>query len=585
MIRKILMTVVGHVDHGKSSILDRIRGTSIVEKEAGLITQAIGASVIPIEKINQICGTLLKTLKMEITVPGIVAIDTPGHAAFTHLRKRGGSLADISVVVVDINEGFMPQTIEAIEILKQCKTPFIIAANKIDLLPGWTVSKGMSLLENISHQKAEVKQLVETKVYELVGQLFSKFGMNAERFDRVSDFTKTIGIVPLSAETGEGIPELLMMIVGLAQKYLENDLKCNTQGPAKGTILEVKEEKGVGQVLDAILYDGHLRANDIIIIGGVDVPIIAKVKALFEPAPLAEMRDKKTRFSLTREVAAATGVRISAKEAEKAISGMPFESVLEENIDIVKERVQGLVEEVVVETDEKGVVVKADALGSLEAIINLLREKNIPIRKAAIGNITKKDIADAESNLISDPLFGVVLGFNVAGQETTSQVKIITNDVIYRLVEELEKWQTSKKKAIEQRQFEEVTRPFKIEFLRGYTFRQNNPAVFGVVVLEGTLKAGVQIMKADGKILSEIKSIQSEQETVEKVEKNRQAAVSVPHITIGRQLAEGNILYSFIPEEHFRKLREFKQFLSDGEKELLKEIAAIMRKNNPLWGI
>ncbi len=585
MIRKILMTVVGHVDHGKSSILDRIRDTSIVETEADMITQAIGASVIPIEKINQICGTLLKTLKMEITVPGIVAIDTPGHAAFTHLRKRGGSLADISVIVVDINEGFMPQTIEAIEILKQCKTPFIIAANKIDLLPGWAVSENKTLLENIGQQKAEVQKLVETKLYELVGQLFSKFGMNAERFDRVNDFTKTISIIPVSAETGEGIPELLMVLVGLAQKYLENDLKCNIKGPAKGTILEVKEERGVGQVLDAIIYDGHLKTNEIIIIGGVDAPIVAKVKALFEPAPLAEMRDKKTKFSQVKEVTAATGVRISAKEAENAISGMPFESVGSEDIEAVKERVQGLVEEVVVETDGKGVVVKADALGSLEALINLLREKNIPIRKATIGNITKKDIADAESNILTDPLLGVVLGFNVASQETTSPVKVITHDVIYRLVEDLEKWQSAKKKAIEQSEFATITRPFKIEALRGYVFRQNNPAVFGVVVLEGTLKSGIQIMKADGKILSEIKSIQSEQETVEKVEKNRQAAVSVPHITVGRQLNEGNILYSFIPEEHFRKLREFKQFLSDGEKELLKEIAVIMRKNNPLWGI
>lgn len=584
MMRRVLMTVVGHVDHGKSSILDRIRGTNIVEKEAGLITQAIGASIIPLETIKNRCGELLKTLKFGISVPGIVAIDTPGHAAFTNLRKRGGSLADISVVVVDINEGFMPQTVEVVEILKQHKTPFIIAANKIDLIAGWRVSQ-KPILEAIKAQTPEAQKAVETKIYELVGQLFEKFGINGERFDRVDDYTKTIAIVPASAETGEGIPELLMMIVGLAQKYLEQELKCNIEGPAKGTVMEVKEEKGVGKVLDAIIYDGHLNLNDTLIVGGVQGPITIKVKALFEPAPLSEIRDKKTRFSAVKSVSAATCVRISAKDAEEVISGMPFEGV-GNNIEETKKKVQEQIEEVMIETDKSGVVIKADSLGSLEAMITLLKEKIIPIRKASIGNITRKDIADAESNLSEDPLLGVVLGFNVKELETAaSEVKVITSDVIYTVIESLERWREEKKRAIERKEFESITRPFKLEVMRGYVFRQSNPAVFGVSVLEGTLRTEVQLMKSDGKVLSIVKSIEAEQETIPKVERNRQVAIAVPHVIIGRQLKEGDILYSYIPEEHFRKLKEFKQFLSDDEKEALKEIAVIMRKNNPLWGI
>ena len=144
------MVVLGHVDSGKTSILDKIRGTGVQGREAGGITQAIGASIIPIETIKKICGKLLDSLNIKLTLPGLLFIDTPGHAAFVNLRKRGGNLADIAILVININEGLMPQTIESINILKQYKTPFIIAVNKIDLVNGWRSQKEKSLLKSIS---------------------------------------------------------------------------------------------------------------------------------------------------------------------------------------------------------------------------------------------------------------------------------------------------------------------------------------------------------------------------------------------------------------------------------------------------
>ena len=590
LLRSPICTVEGHVDHGKTSILDQIRGTSIVAAEAGAITQAIGASIIPLETIKKICGPLLKELNMKFTIPGLLFIDTPGHAAFTSLRKRGGNLADIAIVVIDINEGIMPQTQEAIEILKTYKTPFIVALNKIDLISGYKKVKG-PLLQKLNSQDPKFIQILETKMYQIIAKLH-KLGFESERFDRVSDYTKQIPLVPASAQTGDGIPELLMVLTGLAQKYLESNLEYDKSAPAKGIILEVKETKGLGKSLDVIIYDGCLKVNNTIVIGSLGEPIITKVKALFQPEPLVEMRDKKAKFKAVKQITAATGVKISAKEIDNVIAGMPLRSAVPSNIDQVKKQIQKEVKEVLIETDIKGIIVKADSLGSLEALDNLLKQKNIKIRKATIGDISKKDISEAESIYEKDPLQAVILGFNVKispeaePAAKTSKSKIITNDVIYKLTEDLEKWQEQEKKRQEAKELESLTRPCKLKMLgKGYIFRQNNPAVFGVEVLAGELKSGMPLMKLDSSILKPVKSIQLEQETIEKAEKGKQVAVSVNGITIGRQIGEEDILISDIPEKDFRELKKLKKYLSKEEIELLKEIAEIKRKENPVWGI
>ena len=502
--RRIMVTFVGHVDHGKSSILDKVRGTAVAEREAGKITQAIGASIIPIETIKRVCGELLDALKQNLTIPGFLFIDTPGHAAFTNLRKRGGNLADIAVVVIDINEGIMPQTLEAIEILKQYKTPFIIALNKIDLLSGWQ-SKQKFLIPNIAEQQQTTQQLVETKLYELVGKL-AELGFESERFDRIEDYTKQIAIVPTSATSGDGIAELLMVITGLAQKYMESCLKCDTEGYAKGTILEVKEEKGIGKSLDVIIYDGKLKRNDTIVIGGLNEAIVTKVRSLFEPAALAEMRDKRSKFQSVPEVTAAIGVKVSAPDIEEAVAGMPVRSCNPAEAEKAKEEIQKEVSEVVVEKDKEGIVIKADSLGSLEALTKLLKEDDIQIKRASIGNISKKDISEAEANIDRDPLLAAILGFNIKnGARETGNVKIITSEIIYTLIEEYKRWKEGKRKNIEAAELDNLVMPCKVEVLKGYIFRQSNPAIVGVDVLAGTLKTNMPLMKEQGKNITTVK--------------------------------------------------------------------------------
>ena len=588
-LRKPIVTIMGHVDHGKTKILDTIRQSAIAEREAGAITQAIGSSIVPTETIKKICGSLLNLMKTDLTLPGLLFIDTPGHAAFTNLRKRGGNLADLAILVIDINEGLKPQTIEAIEILKKYKTPFVIALNKVDLVSGWKSTKN-TIFENIQNLSEPTKQLLDQKLYEVVGQLHEQ-GFESERFDRITDHTKQIAIVPTCGKSGEGIPELLMVLAGLAQRFLNTCLECEVEGPAKGTILEVKEVQGLGTTLDVIIYTGKIKKGDTIVIGGLEEPIVTKVRSLLEPKPLSEMMDKKSKYTSINEAKAATGIKISAPDLNEAIAGMPIIVSDKKNIEVAKEEVQKSVQEVLIETDEEGIIIKADTLGGLEAMITLLREREIPIRKAGVGNISKKDLIDASSNLSKNPLNAVILGFNVnlnqEALEYKNRTNVVTwtNTVIYRLLEDYEKWKDHETKKAEEKQLEGLNKPFKIQLLKGMVFRQCNPAIVGVEIAHGTLKPKSPVMKNDGVRMGFIKTIQDGKESVDKAEKDQQVAISIEGVTVGRQIHDTDVLYSDITENEFRTLKEAKKLLSNEEIELLKEICEIKRKNNEFWGI
>ena len=561
----------GFIVHN-TTILDQIRGTAVAACEAGAITQCISCTKISFDIISEITKNAIDTKKIKI--PGLLFLDTPGHAAFNNLRRRGGNLADIAILVVDINEGVKPQTLECIDILKKYKTPFIIALNKIDLLSSWRTGKD-GLLKSINSQGENTKELLDKKLYNIVGKL-SEFGLNSERFDRVDDFTKQIAMVPVSAKTKEGLPELLAVLTGLAQKFLEKKLKIDSNKEGKGVILEVEEEQGIGVTLNVVLYDGMIKEKDQIVIGGIEEPIVTKVKALYEPGGR-----KCKELIETKEVVAAAGVKIFAPGISGVVSGMPLR-VANKDVERVKKEIQEEINEVLIETDNEGIIVKADSLGSLEALIGLLKEKKVLIKKANIGDINKKDITAASAEEI--PWNRAVVGFNVKVKDK-GDVKIINHNIIYKIVDELEKWQNGEKRRSEDEKLKSVRRPFKLMVLTGCVFRQSNPAVVGVEVLAGTLKTGRDVLNENGKKISEVKSIQLEGENINEIEKGKQVAISLPGATVGRNLFENEVLYSDIHENDFRKIKELKRFLKGDEVELLKEIAMIKRKNNPMWGI
>ncbi len=567
-IRSPILVMLGHVDHGKTTLLDKIRGTAVVKTEPGLITQYISASYIPTDVIHGLCGDMLKRLKIKLEIPGLLCIDSPGHEAFTTLRKRGGSIADLAILVVDINEGFMPQTDESLNFLKQFKTPFVVAATKIDKLLGWVIEPNACFLDTYKEQPQRTQDEIEEKLYKIIGQLGER-EFQAERFDRVKDFTKQVGVVPVSGVTGEGVPDLLMMVAGIAQKYLHDRLGI-TPGEGKGTVLEVKEYRGLGTTIDVVMYDGEVNKGDYLVIGGEDT-VTTRVKTLLEPAPLKELRMEKD-FIQHDSVSAAAGVKIAAPDLENVIAGSPLRAVKNpRDLESAKKEVAKEIAEVVIETDKEGVVLKADTLGSLEALIKSLKDAGLQIRKARVGNITKSDIMEMRS--LKEPMmfaFGLKPSQNILKLAEDNNVKVFHSDVIYKLIEDHDKWEKEKKQRKEAILLEKTTRPAKIKILPGCVFRQSKPAVFGIEVLKGTIKPGYTL-KIKDKVIGEIKEIQSEGEKVPEAKMGDKVALSMPDVVIGKHVDEGDVLETKLTKDDIQNLEKIKNKLRGDELELLEE--------------
>ncbi|MFW9845170.1 MAG: translation initiation factor IF-2 [Candidatus Thorarchaeota archaeon] len=581
-LRSPIVTVLGHIDHGKTSLLDKMRGTAVQDREAAGITQHIGASFFPTETIKSICGDLLEATKTDLMIDGLLFIDTPGHEAYLNLRRRGGAIADIAILVVDINEGALTQTYESLKILQSGKTPFLVAANKLDKVPGWREKEGMSLFQAIKGQGTSTQSEVDRRIYEIVGAL-SANGYNSERFDRVKDFTDTVAIVPTSAKTGTGIPELLMVLSGLTQQYMKDRLQVS-EGPARGAILEVREETGLGITLDTIIYEGILKKTDTVVIGGLDNVIVAKIRTLLQPKELDEIRDPREKFSPVSEVHAAAGVKIVSPDIEGAVAGAPVYAVDNlENLEEIKQRVSDEVSSIRIQRDSSGIVVKTDTLGSLEAVTQFLQDRKVPVRIADVGNIVKRDVIEAKAAGDTDPLNAVILGFNVKFgpdiEDLAAEygVETFLNEVIYRLYDDYNAWLIVKREQAKAESLGAIIRPGKLELIPDYVFRQKDPAIVGVRV-HGMIKARTGLINANGKRIGTILQIQDRSVPIEEATNGMEVAVSIRGPTIGRQVKNDEILYTDIPEKHILAMR--KKFMDDllpSEKEVLQEITEIKR--------
>lgn len=573
-VRQPIVSVLGHVDHGKTTLLDYIRGTNVVKRESGAITQHIGATEVPLETIKEICGGMIKDDTFKL--PGLLFIDTPGHHSFSTLRARGGALADLAVLMIDINEGIMPQTFESINILKQQKTPFVVVANKVDRINGWDKHEGKPFMFSFSQQNKSVQQVVDEKLYKLIGQ-FTDEGMNADRFDRIDDFTSTFAIIPASVRYGEGVAEILMMLMGIAQRFLSENLEVDDI-PGEGTILEVKEEKGLGTALDTIIYNGTIREGDCIVVETKREPVVTKVKALLKPKALDEIRDPRERFEKAKEITAAAGVKIVAQNLEDVVSGGEIRVAPGDTCEIINCLSEA--GKICFDYDEKGITVKADAVGSLEALVYELNKLGVPMRKVEVGDISSKEIK--ETDIVDDPLRRVIIAFNVKvlpdAKEALADadITIFESSIIYKILEDYEKWYKETKIEIDKENRGDFSHPGMFLILPDCLFRISKPAVVGVRVLGGQIRVGQKVMRDDGEVVGVIKSIQKDKQSQKDAKMGDEVAVSIKGPTVGRQIKGDQVLFVELRDDEVQKLK--KKDLTIEEQDILDKVCKIKRK-------
>tara|TARA_B100000965_G_scaffold55942_1_gene42470 strand:- start:1070 stop:2737 length:1668 start_codon:yes stop_codon:yes gene_type:complete len=554
-----------------------------MDREAGGITQHIGATEVPADLLNELCAPLLGGKSFDS--PGLLFIDTPGHHSFSTLRSRGGALADIAILMVDVMEGVRPQTIESIRILKQAKTPFVIAANKVDRIHGWDSVHGRSMAEAVRDQTKDSQALFEQRYWDLVGK-FAEHGFNIEMYSKVQDFTQEIALVPISAREGEGIQDLLAVVIGLAERYLEDKL-TDIEGAGEGTVLEMKEERGLGKTLDVILYRGSVKKGDEIVLVTEEGGASTHVRGMFAPRGMSEMRDAGNRWDDTEAAHAASGLKISAPSLDGVLAGTTLRVV---SNDTEREEALALADaeaNLSVELDEEGVTIKADTVGGLEALAKELRAVEVPIRHASIGKVNRRDVRTAENS--TDPLHRIILAFATEIlpdaeediENSENDVKFLGSDIIYHILEQREEWVEKRTRELEEASREQVVYPGRILLLPDHTFRVSKPAVVGVRVLAGRIHVGQRLLK-NGERVGQIKSIRSGQDSMKEARQGAEVAVAIDGVTVGRQIEEEDVLLVDIPESHAKKLR--KMGLTSAELEVLEELTTIHRKDSHFWG-
>lgn len=572
-LRSPICCILGHVDTGKTKLLDKIRQTNVQEGEAGGITQQIGATYFPIEAIKQKTAFLNKDNSFDYKVPGLLVIDTPGHESFTNLRSRGSSLCNIAILVVDIMHGLEPQTIESLGLLRQRKSPFIVALNKIDRLYGWKSYPDMSFEEMLKLQPDATRAEFEDRLSRTM-LAFAEQGLNSQVSFRNDDMRKTVSLVPTSAITGDGVGDMIMLLVSLTQKMMHESLMYLSK--LECTVLEVKVIEGLGTTIDVILSNGVLREGDKIAVCGLNGPIVTNIRALLTPQPLRELRIK-SQYVHNKQVKAALGVKICATDLEKAIAGSHLMVIKDgDDEEAIKEEVMEDLEDMLSSVDKsgQGVCVQASTLGSLEALLSFLKDMKIPVSGINIGPVFKKDIVRASVMLESAKEYACMLAFDVKIDKEAQDmaddldIKIFKADIIYHLFDQFTAYMTALTEQKRKDMAPQAVFPCVLRIVPGCVFNKRDPIILGVDVVEGILRIGTPIcvVQQPGNVvcsLGRVTSIELNHRHMEQVKRGGPSvAIKIEHASyeparlFGRHFIESDLLYSKITRQSIDILKE-----------------------------
>uniref|UniRef100_A0A8C0ETM5 Eukaryotic translation initiation factor 5B n=1 Tax=Bubo bubo TaxID=30461 RepID=A0A8C0ETM5_BUBBB len=588
-LRAPVICVLGHVDTGKTKILDKLRHTHVQDSEAGGITQQIGATNVPLEAINEQTKMVKNFDRENIKIPGMLIIDTPGHESFSNLRNRGSSLCDIAILVVDIMHGLEPQTIESINLLKSKKCPFIVALNKIDRLYDWKKSPDTDVAVTLKKQKKNTKDEFEERAKAIIVE-FAKQGLNAALFYENKDPRTFVSLVPTSAHTGDGMGSLIALLVELTQTMLTKRLaECQE---LRAQVMEVKALPGMGTTIDVILINGRLKEGDTIIVPGVEGPIVTQIRGLLLPPPMKELR-VKNQYEKHKEVVAAQGVKILGKDLEKTLAGLPLlVAYKEDEVPVLKDELIHELKQTLnaIKLEEKGVYVQASTLGSLEALLEFLKTSEVPYSGINIGPVHKKDVMKASVMLEHDPQYAVILAFDVRIERDAQEmadslgVRIFSAEIIYHLFDAFTKYRQDYKKQ-KQEEFKRIAVfPCKMKILPQFIFNSRDPIVMGVVVEAGQVKQGTP-MCVPSKNFVEIgivTSIEINHKPVEVAKKGQEVCVKIEPIPgespkmYGRHFEATDILVSKISRQSIDALKDwFRDEMQKSDWQLIVELKKV----------
>nr|XP_008192381.1 PREDICTED: eukaryotic translation initiation factor 5B [Tribolium castaneum] len=569
-LRAAIVCVLGHVDTGKTKILDKLRRTNVQDGEAGGITQQIGATNVPIDAIKEQIKIVKGASEMDLKIPGLLIIDTPGHESFSNLRSRGSSLCDIAILVVDIMHGLEPQTIESINLLKTKKTPFIVALNKIDRLYDWQTMNRKDVRDIIKAQASNTQLEFEQRTKEVIVQ-FAEQGLNAALFYENPDVRSYVSLVPTSAITGEGMGNLLALIVEFCQTKLPKRLMYSDE--LQATVLEVKAIPGLGTTIDVILVNGTLREGDTMVCAGTDGAIVTQIRSLLMPQPLRELRVKNA-YVEYKEVKAAQGVKIAAKELEKAIAGLNlFVAQKSDEVEILREEVSRELKSALsnIKLQERGVYVQASTLGSLEALLEFLRTSKIPYSGIRIGPVVKKDVMKASIMLEHESQYATILAFDVRVERDAQEladslgVKIFQADIIYHLFDKFMAYREELKQK-KREEFKHIAVfPCKLKILPQFVFNSRDPIVVGVMVEAGIVKEGTPICVPSKEFvdLGVVTSIEVNHKPVETARKGQEVCIKIEPVPgeapkmVGRHFEITDMLVSKISRQSIDACKDY----------------------------
>lgn len=585
-LRAPVVCVLGHVDTGKTKILDKLRHTHVQDGEAGGITQQIGATNVPKETIEEQTKMVKNFNKESIKIPGMLIIDTPGHESFSNLRNRGSSLCDIAILVVDIMHGLEPQTLESINLLKEKKCPFIVALNKIDRLYDWKKSPETDVVATLKKQKKNTKDEFDERTKAIIVE-FAQQGLNAALFYENKDPRTFVSLVPTSAHSGDGMGNLIALLVELTQTMLARRLAhCDE---LRAQVMEVKALPGMGTTIDVILINGRLREGETIIVPGVEGPIVTQIRGLLLPPPLKELR-VKNQYEKHKEVSTSQGVKILGKDLEKTLAGLPLlVAHKDDEIPVLRDELVRELKQTLssIKLEEKGVYVQASTLGSLEALLEFLRTSKVPYAGINIGPVHKKDVMKASTMLEHDPQYAVILAFDVKVERESQEmadslgVRIFSAEIIYHLFDAFTKYREDYKKA-KQDEFRHVAVfPVKLRVLPQFIFNSRDPIVMGVTVEAGVLKQGTPLCVPSKAFvdIGVVTSIEMNHKPVDTAKKGQEICIKIEPIPgespkmYGRHFEATDIIVSKITRASIDALKNwFRDEMQKSDWQLIMEL-------------